>query len=193
MLNYARRIRFENDFVLPRFTMDDLYRREEPTLLNNKGQFFVDITEKSPYLRRFVEKCQDLNLTVSGDGTAPVKGGDITQAIKGDIITVGSSSRFDVNWSKHNEYVCQKGYRPVYDIVKDWNKIDKALKQFADEKKSLRTADGTKVQFHARFMVVDGRVISYNRNEVAVIMPAQVLRDLVYEYELVAIRTLRTY
>lgn len=194
MLHYANKIRFENDFVLPTLTLATLYReKKEAELLNNKGQFFVNITEKSPYVKELVRQAQELNLTVSGDGTAAVRGGDITQAQKGDQITFGSSSKFDVNWVKRDQYFCQKGYAPVYDIVKDWNKIEKAMKQFADQKKAIRTTDGTKVQFHARFMVIDGRVVSYDRNQIAVVMPAQVLRDLVYEYELVAIRTLRTY
>jgi len=213
MLHYANPIRFEDDFVLPSYSLDTLYDYRAPddfrydynrtpyrapkprptSLLNNQGQFFVNVSEKAPYVKELVRQAQNLNLTVSGDGTSPVRGGDITQARKGDQITFGSSSRFDVNWTKRDQYFCQKGFAPVYDIVKDWNKIEKAMKQFANDKRSIRTTDGTNVRFHSRFMVVDGKVIPYNRNEIAVIMPAQVLRDLVCEYELVAIRTLRQY
>ena len=108
MLPYARRIVFQPEYQqIPTFTLRTLYK-EQPKrdLLNNKGQFFVHLDEKTPYLREFVRQAQDLGLTVSGDGTALVKGGDITNAKKGDIITVGSSSRFDVNWAKRDCYVC---------------------------------------------------------------------------------------
>jgi hypothetical protein len=129
MLTYARRINFEPEFRLPVYSFETLYEKKEADLLNNKGQFFVHVSEKHPYVKELVRQAQNLNLTVSGDGTAPVKGSDITQVQKGDQITFGSSSRFDVNWTKRNQYFCQKGYAPVYDIVKDWNKIEKAMKQ----------------------------------------------------------------
>ena len=193
MLYNARRINFEPEYRLPNFTMAQLYRVEEEKLLNNKGQFFVHISEKSPYVKELVRQAQNLNLTVSGDGTAPVKGGDIKQAEKGDQITVGSSSRFDVNWTKRDQYFCQKGYAPVYDIVKDWNKIEKALKQFADQKKKLNTLEGDNIQFHARFMVVDGRVVKYDRQQVAVLVPVETLRDIMFQYDILTVKVIRNY
>ena len=193
MLLNARRINFEPEYRLPNFTLAQLYRVEEEKLLNNKGQFFVNISEKSPYVKELVRQAQNLNLTVSGDGTAPTKGGDITEARKGDQITVGSSSRFDVNWTKRDQYFCQKGYAPVYDIVKDWNKIEKALKQFADQKKRLNTVDGNDIRFHARFMVVDGRVVSYNRQEIAVLVPVETLRDIMFQYDILTVKVINRY
>ena len=108
MLYHANRIRFEEEFVMPDFSMASLYKQPKPDLLNNKGQFFVYMSEKTPYLKELVRQAQNLNLTVSGDGTAPVKGGDIRQAKVGDVLTIGSSTRFDVNWAKRDQYVCQK-------------------------------------------------------------------------------------
>ena len=193
MLLNARRINFEPEYRLPNFTMAQLYREEEEKLLNNKGQFFVNISEKSPYVKELVRQAQNLNLTVSGDGTAPTKGGDITQAQKGDQITVGSSTRFDVNWTKRDQYFCQKGYAPVYDIVKDWNKIEKALKQFADQKKKLNTVSGNDIRFHARFMVVDGRVVPYNKQEIAVLVPVETLRDIMFQYDILTVKVINRY
>lgn len=193
MLLNARRINFEPEYRLPNFTMAQLYRVEEEKLLNNKGQFFVNISEKSPYVKELVRQAQNLNLTVSGDGTAPTKGGDITQAQKGDQITIGSSTRFDVNWTKRDQYFCQKGYAPVYDIVKDWNKIEKALKQFADQKKKLNTVNGNDIRFHARFMVVDGRVVPYNRQEIAVLVPVETLRDIMFQYDILTVKVINRY
>ena len=193
MLLNARRINFEPEYRLPNFTMAQLYRVEEEKLLNNKGQFFVNISEKSPYVKELVRQAQNLNLTVSGDGTTPTKGGDITQAQKGDQITIGSSTRFDVNWTKRDQYFCQKGYAPVYDIVKDWNKIEKALKQFADQKKKLNTVNGNDIRFHARFMVVDGRVVPYNRQEIAVLVPVETLRDIMFQYDILTVKVINRY
>ena len=195
MLYNARRISFEPEYRLPNYTMATLYREQEEKLLNNKGQFFVHISEKSPYVKRLVEKAQDLNLTVSGDNTAPVgkRLGDIRNAQKGDQITFGTSSRFDMNWVARDEYFCQKGFAPVYDIVKDWNKIEKALKQFADQKKKLNTVNGNDVRFHARFMVVDGRIVPYNKQEVAVLVPVETLRDIMFQYDILTVKVINRY
>jgi hypothetical protein len=192
MLAYnARRIRFEDEFVLPRFTARELYKQND--LLGNNGQFGVFVSEKTPYVRELVRQAQELGLTVSGDGTAPVKGGDIREVAKGGLITVGTSKNFDVNWIKRDGYFTSKKIAPVYDIVKDWNKIEKAMKQFADQKKSVNLNDGTTVRFHSRFMVVDGKVIPYDRNKIVVEMPAMILRDLICELEVINVRVIRNY
>jgi len=195
MLYNARRINFEPEFRLPNYTVAQLWRQEEDRLLNNKGQFFVHVSETTPYVKELVRKAQDLNLTVSGDGTAPVgkKLGDITNVRKGDQITFGSSDRFDVNWVARDGYTCSKGFAPVYDIVKDWNKIEKALKQFADQKKKLNTVNGENIQFHARFMMVDGRVVPYNRQEIAVLVPVETLRDIMFQYDILTVKVIRNY
>lgn len=178
MLPYARRINFEQQ--LPTFSLATLYRIErEENLLSKDGKFFVHLSEKTPYLKELVRKAQDLNLTVDGDGTAPSRGGDITQATKGSIVTFGSSSRFDMNWIRRDEYACKKGVTPVYDVVKDWNKIEKALKQYAERKQAVRFQDGSNVTFHARFMVVDGKVVRYNQDEIAAYIPVYKLNNLV--------------
>ena len=194
MLPYARRIVFAPEFKLPVYSFEALYRQPEEKLLNNKGQFFVHLDEKTPYLRELVRQAQNENLTVSGDGTAPTKGGDITEARKGDIVSFGSSSRFDVNWIKRDEYACKKGVAPVYEASKDWNKIEKAIKKFAEQKRTMNLVDGTNIRFHSRFMVVDGRVIPYEKNQIAVLMPVKALKCLCDEYdEITILRVVRSY
>ena len=194
MLAYnARRIVFEPEFILPSYRLADLYKKEDETLLNKKGQFFVQVTEKHPYIKELVRQAQDAGLTVSGDGSAPVKGGDIREAKKGDQITFGSSSRFDVNWTKRDQYFCQQGHAPVYDIVKDWNKIEKAIKQFAEAKKTVKLSNGDNIRFHSRFMMVDGRCVPYRKNEILVVMPEETLYDILYLYDITAVKVVRTW
>ena len=146
------------------------------SLLNSKGQFLVELTEKNVYLPKLVGKAQDLGLTVSGDGASPVGEhlGDIKNAKRGDLVTFGTSSRFDVNWIRRQEYALEKGYAPIYDVVDDWTKVNKAMKEFANKGKSLTLSSGGKVTFHHRFVKVgldvypygDFKVVYINNSEI---------------------------
>lgn len=196
MLLNARRIVFEPEFQLPTYNFAMLYTQQrEENLLNKDGQFFVNVSEKHPYVKQLVKKAQDLGLSVSGDGTAPVGRtyGDIRNVEKGNQITFGTSSRFDVNWTRRDEYFCQKGYAPVYDIVKDWNKIDKAMKQFAEQKKAIKLNDGTNIRFHARFCVVDGRVVRYEKDQVLALLPVATLKSICDQYDIINIQVIRNW
>jgi hypothetical protein len=193
--NAPKRIRFEEERIIPRFSYDELYYQKPKSLLNKEGQFFVNISEKSPYVKELVRQAQNLNLTVSGDGTAKTGKnlGDIRNAEKGDQITFGTSSRFDVNWIARDQYFCQKQYAPVYDIVKDWNNVEKAMKEFAAKKKEAQLPCGTNVRFHSRFMVVDGQVIPYNQHKIVVEMPAIALRELICELSVINVKVIRNW
>jgi hypothetical protein len=170
MLYNARRINFEPVVNIPTFRLIDL--EQERPLLNNRGQFFVHASEKVPYVRELVRRAQDLNLTVSGDGTAIEKGGDITCVPKGGLITFGTSSRFDMNWVKRDGYFTDNGYQPVYDIVKDWDKIGSALNRFAAAKEDKRRyQDSLNTRYHRSFCVCNGVVHSYEKDVVAVQIP----------------------
>ena len=171
MLYNARRINFEPVICVPTFRLVDL--KPEKPLLNDKGQFFVHASEKTPYVRELVRRAQNLNLTVSGDGTAVEKGGDITECPKGGLITFGSSSRFDMNWVKRDGYFTDKKYQPVFDIVKDWDKINKALEKFAAAKETKRYNESLSTRYHRSFCVVDGIVHRYENNQVMVQIPVK--------------------
>ena len=179
MLLNANRIVFHEDYYRPERIV--FVKNKPKNLLNDQGQFLVQIDEKTPYVEELVKKAQDLNLTVSGDGTAPVRGGDIRQAQNGDYLSFGTSTRFDVNWIKRSAYLCSKGYRPVYTMTKDWRKINNALEQYADQKRDFRLSDGSNIRFHSRFCVVDGRVRAYDNDEIAVAIPVKVLERLILE------------
>ena len=105
------------------------------------GSFYVLLDEDNVYLKNLVDEAQNLGLTVSGDGTNNVKGGDIREAKYGDIITFGSSTRFDVNWIKRSQYACERSLIPIHKIS-DWDTVMSALKAFAKEKKQLKNTLG---------------------------------------------------
>jgi len=122
------------------FFRDDVADRIFPynkELRNERdGSFHVLLDEDNVYLKELVEEAQNRGLTVSGDTTDCTKGGDITNAVRGDIITFGTSSRFDVNWVKRSRYACEKSFIPIHKIS-EWKTVMKALKAFAKEKKEL--------------------------------------------------------
>jgi len=189
MLPNARRICFYEDYYRPPFERIVFVQSKPKSLLNEKGQFLVHIDEKTPYVNEFVKKAQDLNLSVSGDNTNRVgPTGDIRRAQNGDFLTVGTSSRFDVNWIKRDGYVCEKGYRPVYTMSKDWKKINNALEEYADQKRSFKLSNGSNIKFHSRFCVVDGRVCAYENNDIAVTIPVKVLEQLILDLGIINVR-----
>jgi hypothetical protein len=101
------------------------------------GSFAVLLDEPTVYLEQLVKEAQNLGLTVSGDGTNPTKGGDVTKAGYGDIVTFGTSTRFDVNWIKRSQYACERSIIPIH-AISDWDTVTKALKAFAKEKNTLK-------------------------------------------------------
>jgi hypothetical protein len=103
----------------------------------NDGSFYVLLDEDNVYKRNLIDEAQNLGLTVSGDTTNRVKGGDIREAKYGDIITFGSSTRFDVNWIRRSQYACERSLIPIHKIS-DWDTVMSALRAFAKEKKKLR-------------------------------------------------------
>ena len=161
-----------NNYYTPRYV--------RKPLLNSKGQFFVFVSRKVPNVQQLIDRAQSLGLTVSGDGTNRVTGGSIVHVEEGNYITFGSSPRFDVNWILKDEYMCDKGYIPVYDIEDDWHTILRAVEEFANNKrkKTFYTSDGSKSVFHAGFAVVNGVVKKYKRDEVAVRMPVDTYKGV---------------
>ena len=115
----------------------DVCGTKKPLRNSVDGSFAVWLSEDNVYLPELIKEAQDLGLTVSGDDSATVKGGDIIHAGVGDIVTFGTSSRFDVNWIRRSRYACEKGRRPIYEVAIDWKIILKALKSLAKEKKAL--------------------------------------------------------
>lgn len=112
---------------------------EELPLRNKLDGSFVVIASNLEYADDLLRLAQRNGLTVSGDGTcnAGRNLGDIRNIEKGQLITFGTSERFDVNWVARRQYAYDNGLVPVYDVVKDWTKVTKAIKEMADEKNKL--------------------------------------------------------
>ena len=103
---------------------------ELPTLANDPRGFYkkglVDII-----LNRYK------NLTVAGIDNPDVKRG-IEYAGPGNLITFGTAKNHDVNWVARPDYAREKGYKPVYDLIKDWNTVTAKIDMFAREKRRLQ-------------------------------------------------------
>lgn len=52
-----------------------------------------------------------------------------------NVLTFGTAKFHDVNWVKRADYAREKGYNPVYDLVKDWNTVTGKLHTFAMNRK----------------------------------------------------------
>ncbi len=79
-------------------------------------------------------------LTVAGiDAPYTTPGGKSITGVEyagaGNVLTFGTAKQHDVNWVRRPDYVREKGYAPVYDIVKDWTTIVNRLDAFARDRK----------------------------------------------------------
>ena len=99
---------------------------ELPTLANDPRGFYkkglVDILTK-----RYT------NLTVAGLDNPDVKRG-IQYAGPGSLLTFGTAKNHDVNWVERPDYAREKGYKPVYDLIKDWSTVVSKISAFSAEK-----------------------------------------------------------
>lgn len=129
---------FENDYS-SNLNLRNIVKKEEKPLRNKLDGSFVVIASDLELAQSLITKAQKLNLTVSGDDTCKVGKnlGSIVNIQKGNLITFGTSERFDVNWVARRGYAYENGMVPVYDISKDWYKILNALSALASEKKVL--------------------------------------------------------
>jgi hypothetical protein len=59
----------------------------------------------------------------------------IEHAGESNLLTFGTAKSHDVNWVKRPDFAREKGYAPVYDIVKDYGTILAKLDAFAQARK----------------------------------------------------------
>lgn len=103
-----------------------------PTSANDPRGFYkkglIDAINRYPWLK------------VAGlDAPFTTKNGNEIRGIQfagpENLITFGSAKSHDVNWVKRPDYAREKGYHPVYDIIKDWTTVMGKLDKFANERK----------------------------------------------------------
>lgn len=115
--------------------------------MDNKYNFAVILPSKSADTTGFYKKGlvdRVLNnypwLKVAGvDSPYYTKNGryirGVDHAGPGNVLTFGTAKNHDVNWVERPDYVREKGYTPVYDLVKDWNTVINRLDAFAKSRK----------------------------------------------------------
>jgi hypothetical protein len=130
-----------NSFVIEVGTVD-----QDPNLFYKKG--FMAELKKYPWL------------TVSGQNPPPV-GRGVEYASHGNLITVGTADKHDVEWIERPNYARERGLTPVLNLVKDWNTITAKLKTYADSKMGYTTEAGAKVTFHPNYVKVGFKAYPY--------------------------------
>jgi len=116
--------------------------KKEKPLRNKKDGSFSVIASNLSDVQDLLGRAQDKGLSVSGDTSCKPGAslGSISNIQVNDVVTFGTSTRFDVNWVRRNGYAFENNLIPVYDVVSDWGKIKKAVDEMADEKKILKNA-----------------------------------------------------
>lgn len=116
-----------------RFTANDKFIVQLPTAAQDttgfyKREFLGAVQKKYPWL------------TIAGlDAPFTTPKGNVINGVQyagaGNLITVGTARQHDVNWVKRAAFACEKGYNPVYDLVKDWNTVMGKLETYAMNRK----------------------------------------------------------
>lgn len=99
------------------------------------------------------------NFTISGKNPPVVTRG-VEHAGYGNLLTFGTAKTHDIEWVERVTYACEKGYAPIYDLVKDWDKIMDRLGKLYEERYPSRfhVSNGMEVEFFKNFVK-----IGYNR------------------------------
>ena len=84
----------------------------------------------------------------------------IDEAGAGNVLSFFTSDKFDMDWGQRPQFYCERGIKPVYDLVDDWNEVNAALVKGADVKYGLRTKDGAKITVHKDFIKVGHHVVT---------------------------------
>ena len=104
-------------------------RAQDPSGFYKKG-LIEKLTKNYPWLT-----VAGLDSPYSTNSGRTIRGVD--HAGPGSVITFGTAKNHDVNWVERPDYVREKGYTPVYNIVKDWSTVVSRLDAFAQAKKPV--------------------------------------------------------
>ncbi len=133
--------------------------------MTKNGKYSFAITSKKAltkataafYFNEFLREVRKNGLTITGEDYPAVRRG-IENIAFGNTMTVGTSGTHDIDFIERDGFVCERGLKPIYDLVEDWNIIVKKLAEYVDSK-ALRTLRGTKITFHAGFVMVGDEII----------------------------------
>jgi hypothetical protein len=131
---------------------------------NNKNSFAVRLNNPGSrtdafYKERLLAEARKNGLSIAGEDRPYVTHG-VDYATSGNLITVGTADNHDVEWVRRPEYLCERGVKPIYDIVEDWNTIVSSMRTYAEEKYGMRLGNGKKVTFHKDFVKIGTDIIT---------------------------------
>lgn len=149
--------------------------------MDNKTNFFVQLPSNANDPRGFYKKglIDAINkypwLKVAGmDAPFTTPSGKEIRGINfagpDNLITFGSAKNHDVNWVKRADYAREKGYHPVYDIIKDWTTVMGKLNTFANERKPRPTYRSQEVylQGSGNAFYVNGQLVEVYDNYIKI-------------------------
>lgn len=113
------------------------------------------------YAEQLKKTVREMGLTIAGEDFPPVTSG-YDLADFGNLLTIGTARNHDVNWVRRPTYACEKGYKPVLNLIEDWNLIQKKLAEYYADKYELRLRSGAKVSFHDGFVKIGTEIITYD-------------------------------
>lgn len=130
--------------------------------------FIVDMTEAMTnatartYRKYIVNLAEDLGLKVSTTGVTAKRGMEF--AGLGNFLSVGTvfdKTGVDVEWIERLGYVCEKKYKPVYDIVDDIETIVSKLREYAANKEIryfTSNGDVAKISIGSDIVVINNKI-----------------------------------
>lgn len=142
---------------------------------NSAFSFAVQLPTSTQDPNNFYKKglMEEINkypwLTVSGHNPPPV-GRGVEYATNGNLMTFGTSDKFDCDWIERPGYARERGITPILDLVKDWKTVVDKLKTYADSKKTYTTEHGAKVTFHPNYVKVGYKAYPYSQTEITLVL-----------------------
>lgn len=131
---------------------------------NNKNSFAVLLNNPGSrtdefYKNLLLKEARANGLTIAGEDRPYVTHG-VDYASTGNLITVGTADNHDVEWVRRPAYLAERGVKPIYNIVEDWNTIVSSMRTYAEDKYGMRLRNGKKVTFHKDFVKVGTDIIT---------------------------------
>jgi len=132
-----------------------------------RTNFVVDMTDTTNdrtarfYKEHILSHARKLGLTIAGEDIPTVRSG-IAEAGMGNLLTVGTAPNHDLEWVRRTEFACEKGYKPVYDIVEDYNAIIENLYKYAYEVNRVMLISGAEATVHDGFIKIGTEIITFD-------------------------------